>query len=56
MKVGVIGSGVVSQVLSDGFLKHGHELTRGSRDPAKLQAWGAAADERAHVGTFAEAA
>jgi len=25
-------------VLSDGFLKKGHEVTRGSRDPAKLQA------------------
>jgi predicted dinucleotide-binding enzyme len=56
MKVGVVGSGVVGQVLADGLLRHGHEVMRGSRDPAKLAAWKAAAGERAHTGTFAEAA
>ncbi len=34
MKVGVIGSGIVGQTLADGFLKHGHEVMRGSRDAA----------------------
>jgi predicted dinucleotide-binding enzyme len=56
MKVGVIGSGAVGQALADGLLKHGHEVTRGSREPAKLQPWKSAAGARAHVGTFAEAA
>jgi predicted dinucleotide-binding enzyme len=56
MKIGVLGSGVVGQVLADGLLKHGHEVMRGSRDPAKLQAWRAHAGPRAQAGTFAEAA
>jgi predicted dinucleotide-binding enzyme len=56
MKVGVIGSGVVGQVLADGFLKHGHEVMRGSRQPAKLAGWKAAAGPKAWAGTFAEAA
>jgi predicted dinucleotide-binding enzyme len=56
MKVGVLGSGVVGQVLADGFLKHGHEVMRGSRDPAKLADWQSGAGTRARTGTFAEAA
>jgi predicted dinucleotide-binding enzyme len=56
MRIGVLGSGVVGQVLSDGFLKKGHEVTRGSREPAKLQGWAAAAGPKAHAGTFVEAA
>ncbi len=56
MKVGVLGSGVVGQVLSDGLLRHGHEVMRGSRDPSKLAAWKAHHGAHAHVGAFAEAA
>ena len=56
MRIGVLGSGVVGQVLSDGFLKKGHEVTRGSREPGKLQEWATAAGPKAHAGTFAEAA
>ena len=56
MKVGVIGSGVVGQVLADGFLKHGHEVMRGSRDPSKLAGWKAGAGTKAQVGSFAETA
>jgi 8-hydroxy-5-deazaflavin:NADPH oxidoreductase len=37
MKVGVIGSGVVGQTLAAGFLKHGHEVAVGTRDPGKLK-------------------
>jgi predicted dinucleotide-binding enzyme len=55
-KVGVLGSGQVGQVLADGFLKHGHEVMRGSRDPSKLTSWKAAAGAKASTGTFAEAA
>jgi 8-hydroxy-5-deazaflavin:NADPH oxidoreductase len=56
MKIGVLGSGVVGQVLADGFLGRGHEVTRGSGEPAKLGAWKAGAGPKAQVGTFAEAA
>jgi predicted dinucleotide-binding enzyme len=55
-KIGVLGSGAVGQVLADGFLKHGYGVMRGSRDPAKLTGWQAAAGDRASVGTFADAA
>ena len=53
MRVGVIGSGVVGETLANGFLKHGHEVMRGSRTPEKLSAWATGAGERASVGTFA---
>jgi len=39
MRVGVLGSGVVGQTLAGGFLKHGHEVMIGSREPAKLEDW-----------------
>jgi predicted dinucleotide-binding enzyme len=56
MKIGVLGSGTVGQVLADGLIKHGHEVMRGSREPAKLAAWQKGAGERGRTGTFAEAA
>jgi predicted dinucleotide-binding enzyme len=55
MKVGVIGSGIVAQVLAAGLLKHGHDVAIGSRDPAKLRDW-AAKNAAAKVGTFKDAA
>jgi hypothetical protein len=55
-KVGVLGSGVVGQTLANGFLKHGHEVMRGSREPAKLEEWRKGAGPRASVGTFEQAA
>ncbi|HEY2955397.1 MAG TPA: NAD(P)-binding domain-containing protein [Candidatus Eisenbacteria bacterium] len=55
-KVGVIGTGQVGTVLSNGFLKHGHDVMRGSRDPAKLAEWKRGAGAKAATGTFAEAA
>ncbi|MGA8447993.1 MAG: NAD(P)-binding domain-containing protein [Roseiarcus sp.] len=55
MKVGIIGSGVVAQALGAGFLKHGHEVALGTRDPAKLKDW-AAKHKGATVKSFAEAA
>ncbi len=56
MRIGVIGSGVVGQTLSDGFLKHGHEVMRGSREPAKLEEWKRGAGPRAPPGAMPEAA
>jgi predicted dinucleotide-binding enzyme len=60
-KIGVLGSGQVGEVLADGFLKHGHDVMRGSREPGKLAAWKEKkqkemAGARAQTGTFAEAA
>lgn len=39
MKVGVIGSGDVAKTLASGFLRHGYEVTLGTREPAKLADW-----------------
>jgi predicted dinucleotide-binding enzyme len=55
-KVGVIGSGQVGQVLAEGFLKHGYDVMRGSRDAAKLADWKKGAGAKAHVGTSADTA
>ena len=55
-KVGVLGSGQVGEVLANGFLKHGYSVMRGSRDPAKLQAWKAKLGSDAKVGNFQQAA
>lgn len=53
-KVGVIGSGVVGQVLAAGFVKHGFEAMIGSREPGKLAEW--AGEARVKTGTFEETA
>jgi predicted dinucleotide-binding enzyme len=55
-KVAVLGSGQVGDALAKGFLADGHQVMRGSREPAKLAAWQASAGADASVGTFAEAA
>ena len=55
-KIAVLGSGPVGVALSNGFLKYGHEVMRGSRDAGKLEAWRAGAGSKARIGTFEEAA
>lgn len=55
-KVAVLGSGQVGEVLGNGFLQHGYAVMRGSREPAKLGAWKAAAKGECDTGTFDEAA
>jgi predicted dinucleotide-binding enzyme len=55
-RVAVLGSGSVGETLAGGFLQHGYEVIRGSRDPAKLADWAAKAGPNASTGTFAEAA
>jgi 8-hydroxy-5-deazaflavin:NADPH oxidoreductase len=55
MKIGVLGSGEVAQVLASGFLKHGHAVTVGTRDSAKLSDW-AKSNSAGRVGSFADAA
>jgi predicted dinucleotide-binding enzyme len=55
-KVAVIGTGVVGQVLSDGFLKHGYEVIRASRDLSKLEDWKKGAGANGSVLSVADAA
>ena len=55
LKVGVLGSGDVAKTLASGFLKHGHEVMAGSRDPSKLAQW-AAQNPGARTGSFADTA
>lgn len=58
MRIGVLGTGDVGRSLANGFLKLGHEVKMGSREPgnAKATAWASAAGSHASAGTFAEAA
>jgi predicted dinucleotide-binding enzyme len=55
-KIAVLGSGVVGDALANGFLKHGYEVMRGSRDPSKLAEWKNKAGSKASTGTFELAA
>jgi predicted dinucleotide-binding enzyme len=55
MKVGVLGSGDVGKTLAAGFLKHGHDVTIGTRTPDKLAEWGQKYP-RGHIGSFEDAA
>ena len=57
MKVGVLGSGIVGQVLGGGFAKHGHQVMMGTRDPKveDVRNW-VAKTTNASAGPFAEAA
>jgi predicted dinucleotide-binding enzyme len=50
-----LGSGIVAKTLAAGFIKHGHQVTVGSRTPSKLDDW-AAQNPSASLGTFADAA
>jgi hypothetical protein len=55
MKVGIIGSGVVGQTLAAGFVKHGHQVQIGTRNPTKLKDW-SAKNPNVTVRSFGEAA
>jgi predicted dinucleotide-binding enzyme len=55
MKIGILGSGSVAQLLGAGFLKHGHQVMLGSRDAAKLKEW-QGQNPAAKLGTNAETA
>jgi 8-hydroxy-5-deazaflavin:NADPH oxidoreductase len=55
MKIGILGSGEVAKTLASGFVKHGHQVTIGSRTPDKLAEW-AAKNPGGKTGTFADAA
>ncbi len=55
MKVGILGSGDVAKTLGAGFIKHGHQVTMGTRHPEKLADW-STKGTGAQVASFAEAA
>ena len=57
MKVGIIGSGIVGQVLAVGFLNEGHEVILSSRDKTKkeLVQW-QGTNPSGKIGSFQEAA
>ena len=55
MRIGVLGSGDVARSLAAGFLKHGHEVLLGTREPNKLRDW-LKANARSSAGSFADAA
>jgi len=55
MKIGVIGSGEVAKSLGEGFIRHGHEVMLGSRDPGKLADW-SSKNSGSKTGSFADAA
>jgi 8-hydroxy-5-deazaflavin:NADPH oxidoreductase len=55
-QVAVLGSGIVGEVLANGFLRHGYSVMRGTREPAKLAGWKEQAGGKAEVGDFATAA
>lgn len=55
MKIGVLGSGVVAQSLAAGFLRHGHEVTLGTRTASKLADWNKQ-NPKANIAGFAETA
>jgi predicted dinucleotide-binding enzyme len=53
-KIGILGSGVVAQVLGTGFLKNGYEVMMGTRDVSKLAEWQASGGGK--TGSFSDAA
>ena len=55
MNIGVLGSGDVAKTLGSGFLEHGHDVTMGTRAPAKLADW-AKKNPKGRIGDFAGAA
>jgi 8-hydroxy-5-deazaflavin:NADPH oxidoreductase len=56
IQVGILGSGIVGQVLADGFIKHGYSVMIGTRSPDKLSDWQKKAGKEGRVGSFEEAA
>lgn len=58
MRIGIIGTGDVGRVLGAGFIKHGHDVMIGSREPAsdKLKTWLSGPGKGGKTGTFADAA
>jgi predicted dinucleotide-binding enzyme len=58
MRIGVLGTGRVGQMIGGRLVELGHDVVMGSRDPANPKAveWASGLGGRAGVGTFADAA
>ncbi len=58
MKISILGSGDVGQVLGRGFVEEGHQVMMGTRNPGqtKIKNWLAKVGPNGSAGTFAEAA
>ncbi len=58
MRVGILGTGDVGRSLAAGFMKNGHDVKLGTRDPKSehVLAWLKTAGPKASAGTFGEAA
>jgi predicted dinucleotide-binding enzyme len=58
MKIAILGTGDVGQVLGAGFARSGHQVKMGSRNPnqEKIRAWMDKTGKGVSAGTFAEAA
>ncbi|MFB6458044.1 NADPH-dependent F420 reductase [Chitinophaga sp. Hz27] len=58
MKIGILGSGPVGLTLGKGLIQTGHDITIGTRNPAKesLQQWAKRMGNQATIGTFRQAA
>lgn len=54
-KIGILGSGIVGKTLATGFIKHGYNVTIGTRDAAKLADWKNKNPE-ANIASFEETA
>jgi len=54
-KIGILGSGQVSQTLAVGFINHGYDVMLGSRDSSKLEPW-QRSNAKAQLGSFQDAA
>jgi predicted dinucleotide-binding enzyme len=54
MKIGVIGSGIVGQVLANGFIKHGYDVMIGTNHAEKHAELKERTRGLAKIGTFAE--
>ncbi len=51
-KVGIIGSGIVGQVLANGFAKHGYQVMIGTNNPSKYADLNLKTGGNAEIGSF----
>lgn len=56
MKIGILGSGIVGQVLADGFIKYGYEVMIGTTQKEKLSDWKAKTKNKGSIGSFSKTA
>ena len=55
-RIGILGSGIVGKVLTNGFVAHGYEAMIGTNSPEKVAGLKEATGGNAKVGSFAETA